>query len=204
MWEDCQRIIADNLRPEQFDAWFKPIVSIGFADGRLTLGVPSPYFKEHIEDTYLNILGATIRRVYGDGVKLFYHYNQISNKPETGINEAGLTNTPLLRRQKLNGGMFQTQVEKVFDSQLNPHYTFENYCGSASNRIARAIGEAIANDPKCTTFNPLFVFGPTGVGKTHLIQAIGIKLRENNPDARILYVSARLFESQFPVSQIQR
>ena len=201
LWEDCQRIIADNLRPEQFDAWFKPIVSIGFADGRLTLGVPSPYFKEHIEDTYLNILGATIRRVYGDGVKLFYHYNQISNKPETGINEAGLTNTPLLRRQKLNGGMFQTQVEKVFDSQLNPHYTFENYCGSASNRIARAIGEAIANDPKCATFNPLFVFGPTGVGKTHLIQAIGIKLRENNPDARILYVSARLFESQFTVAR---
>ena len=56
LWEDCQRIIADNLRPEQFDAWFKPIVSIGFADGRLTLGVPSPYFKEHIEDTYLSEL----------------------------------------------------------------------------------------------------------------------------------------------------
>lgn len=63
-----------------------------------------------------------------------------------------------------------------------------------------AIGEAIARDPKCKTFNPLFVFGPTGVGKTHLIQAIGIKILENNPASRILYVSARLFESQFTVA----
>ena len=66
-----------------------------------------------------------------------------------------------------------------------------------SNKIARSIGEAIADNPKCRTFNPLFVFGPTGVGKTHLIQAIGIRVKERNPRARVLYVTARLFESQF-------
>ncbi|MDE6331527.1 MAG: chromosomal replication initiator protein DnaA, partial [Muribaculaceae bacterium] len=81
------------------------------------------------------------------------------------------------------------------DSQLNPFNTFENYCGSMGNREARAIGESVAR--KVTTFNPLFVFGPTGVGKTHLIQAIGIRAKELDPDLRVLYINARLFESQF-------
>lgn len=200
LWEDCLRIIADNIRPEQYDAWFKPVTSLGFENGRLTLSVPSPFFAEHLEDTYLTILGATLRRVYGEEVKLFYHYNQISNRPDTGIDEAGLSSSPALKRTTPTDNLFQTRVEASFKSQLNPKYTFENYCGSASNKIARAIGEAIANDPKCKTFNPLFVFGPTGVGKTHLIQAIGIKIRENNPLARILYISARLFESQYTVA----
>jgi len=200
LWDDCLRIIADNIRPEQFDAWFRPVTSLGFENGRLTLSVPSPFFTEHLEDTYLPLLGATLRRVYGEDVKLFYHYNQIGSQPETGIDEAGLSASPALKRKTPAQGLFQTPVEASFNSQLNPKYTFENYCGSTSNKIARAIGEAIANDPKCKTFNPLFVFGPTGVGKTHLIQAIGIKIRENNPMARILYVSARLFESQYTVA----
>ena len=66
LWEDCLRIIADNIRPEQYDAWFKPVTSLGFENGRLTLSVPSPFFAEHLEDTYLTILGATLRRVYGE------------------------------------------------------------------------------------------------------------------------------------------
>ena len=164
LWDECLRIIADNIRPEQFDAWFKPITSLGFENGRLTLSVPSPFFAEHLENTYITILGATLRRVYGNDVKLFYHYNQISNKPETGINEAGLTVSPVLKSRP-TANLFQTPVDPTFDSQLNPKYTFEDYCGSTSNKIARTIGEAIAKDPKCKTFNPLFVFGPTGVGK---------------------------------------
>lgn len=92
---------------------------------------------------------------------------------------------------------FKEQIVEDIDSQLNPDYTFENYCISHSNKVAQSIGEAIANDPKLKTFNPLFVFGPCGVGKTHLIQAIGIRIKERNPRARVLYLTARLFESQY-------
>lgn len=200
LWEDCCKILRDNLPEEQFRAWFEPIVSLGFDDSecRLTLAVPSPFCKEHIETNFLRILAPTLRRVYGEKVSLFYQYNQISNHPETAITEGGLATSPALSGQ--GNHLFQTPVAQQFDSQLNPRYTFENYCSSSSNKIARAIGQAIANDPKLKTFNPLFVFGPTGVGKTHLIQAIGIKIKEHNPLARILYVSARLFESQFTVA----
>lgn len=198
LWQDCLRIIADNITKEQFKSWFEPIVPLSYKDGEVTLSVPSAFFKEHIETTYLHLLAKALRRVYGDGVKLQYEYVQVSNHPETTIHETGLTASPALKPRP--AGMFQTAEVSSFDSQLNPRYTFENYCGSNSNKIARAIGEAIANDPRCKTFNPLFVYGPTGVGKTHLIQAIGIKIREHNPLARILYVSARLFESQYTVA----
>lgn len=198
-WEACLRIIADNISPEQFDVWFKPVESLGFEDGKLTLAVPSELYVEHIESTFLPILHPTLKRVFGAEFKgLYYHYLQVNNQPDTAIKEAGLQTSPALKRQAT--GLFQAPAVATFDSQLNPRYTFENYCGSTSNKIARAIGEAIARDPRCKTFNPLFVFGPTGVGKTHLIQAIGIKILENIPTARILYVSARLFESQYTVA----
>ncbi|MBP3536149.1 MAG: chromosomal replication initiator protein DnaA, partial [Muribaculaceae bacterium] len=84
-----------------------------------------------------------------------------------------------------------------FDPQLNSRYTFENYCLSDCNKITCSIGESIGDNPSIKTFNPLFVFGPSGVGKTHLIQAIGIRIKEHNPDARVLYTTARLFQNQY-------
>lgn len=199
MWDDCLRIIRDNITPEQLETWFKPLASKSFQEGRLYLEAPTRIFKEHIEKTFAGLLGATLVRVYGKGVKLFWVFNQVKNQPDTSIREAGLTDSVLVKKRQA-ANLFQTSVQSAFDSQLNPHNTFENYCESNSNKLARSIGESIANDPKCQTFNPLFIFGPTGVGKTHLIQAIGIKMLENNPDARILYVSARLFESQYTVA----
>ncbi len=198
LWDDCCAIIRDNISPEQFKYWFAPITSLGFTNGELHISVPSAFFKEHIEDVFLPILKCALRRVYGPEVKLFYHYEQVKDSPDTQIKEAGLSASPAVGRK--GADLFRTSVDPAFDSQLNPLYTFENYCGSSSNKIARAIGEAIANDPHVKTFNPLFVFGAPGVGKTHLIQAIGIKIRENNPQARVLYVSARLFESQYTVA----
>lgn len=199
LWEDCREILRDNLSEEQFSAWFEPIVSLGYDETacKLTLAVPSPFFLEFIEANYLPILMPTLRRVYGEKVQLYYKHNQIATRPDTAITERGLTSSPAIRQ---TNGLFQAPVTHELQSQLNPRNTFENYCSSTSNKIARAIGEAIANDPKLKTFNPLFVFGPTGVGKTHLIQAIGIKIKEHNPLARVLYVSSRLFESQFTVA----
>ena len=83
------------------------------------------------------------------------------------------------------------------DPQLNLHYTFDNYCDSPCNKLAVTIGKAIADHPEVKTYNPLFVFGSTGVGKTHLLQAIGIRMKEQNPRARVLYLTARVFENQY-------
>ena len=198
LWEDCLAIIRDNIPAEQFDTWFKDVTSLSFREGRVTLNVPSAFFVEQLEERYVKLLGAALRKVYGARVKLFYNYYQVNNDPETEVNVRSVGPSPAVSPFHTSpANPFQPVVERSIDPQLNPRYTFENYCGSMSNKIARSIGEAIADNPKCRTFNPLFVFGPTGVGKTHLIQAIGIRVKERNPRARVLYLTARLFESQY-------
>lgn len=199
LWEKCLAIFRDNLPKEQFDAWFKPITSIGFTDNSLNLSVPSQFFVEQFEERYIRLIGKTIFKVYGPNVKLFYHFNVVDNEPTTAVAiESAKPSPAVAPRPGVTSNPFRSaQPQEEIDAQLNPRYTFENYCIGDSNHVARSIGEAIAADPKLKTFNPLFIFGSPGVGKTHLIQAIGIRIKEQNPSCRVLYVTARLFESQY-------
>ena len=199
LWDKCLAIFKDVLPKEQFEAWFKPVTSLSYRDHNLNVLVPSPYFVEQLDERYIKLITKALHKVYGPGVKLFYHYNQVSNEPTTGVTiESSNPSSAVAPKPGASSNPFNrgTQQDDI-DAQLNPRYNFENYCNSTSNPVARAIGEAIASDPNCKTFNPLFVFGSPGVGKTHLIQAIGIRIKENNPRARVLYVTARLFESQY-------
>jgi len=199
LWEKCLAIFRDVLPPEQFDAWFKPVTSISYRDNNLNVLVPSPYFVEQLDERYIKLITKTLHKVYGPEVKLFYHFNQVSNEPATSVTiESSNPSSAVAPKPGASSNPFNRPVESAdIDAQLNPRYTFENYCNSVSNLVARSIGEAIATDPKCKTFNPLFIFGSPGVGKTHLIQAIGIRIKERNPRSRVLYVTARLFESQY-------
>ena len=199
LWEKCLAIFRDVLPPEQFDAWFKPVTSISYRDNNLNVLVPSPYFVEQLDERYIKLITKTLHKVYGPEVKLFYHFNQVSNEPATSVTiESSNPSSAVAPKPGASSNPFNRPVESAdIDAQLNPRYTFENYCNSVSNRVARSIGEAIATDPKCKTFNPLFIFGSPGVGKTHLIRAIGIRIKERNPRSRVLYVTARLFESQY-------
>ena len=202
-WDKCLEIFKDNLSAEQYNAWFAPIVAVDYTDDKLTLNVPSEFFVEQIEERFYKLLKFTLKRVFGNDVKLFYNYNIVKDDQTSGITvkeDAGslLINNKVKQQQSSNSSNpFDTGEYTDIDPQLNPRYTFENYCGSMSNKLAVSIGQAIATDPNCKTFNPLFVFGSTGVGKTHLIQAIGIRIKEHNPRTRVLYVTARLFENQY-------
>jgi len=197
MWEECLVIIRDNISPDQYDTWFKAVAVMSCHDGKLTLSVPSAYYAEQLEERFGNLLMSALRKVFGENVELFFNYYTVRNDPQTRVNVRSANPTPIANTRTAPANPFQPVAAQDIDPQLNPYYTFENYCGGDSNKIARSIGEAIADNPKCKTFNPLFVFGPTGVGKTHLIQAIGIRIKERNPMARVLYVTARLFESQY-------
>ena len=198
LWENCLKVIQDNLSPEQFDAWFKPVRFLRFENGAIELYVPSSFFAEQLEEKYIGILGATLRRFFGKNVKLFYSYEQVAHNPETSVRVGSNNASDAVKpRQGVTSNPFHNKVEDEIDPQLNPRYNFENYCESDSNKVARTIAQAIAENPKRQTYNPLFVFGASGVGKTHLIQAIGIRIKELFPENRVLYVTARLFESQY-------
>lgn len=199
MWAKAMSFIADNVSPQQYKVWFEAITPVSFANGELRLGVPSSYFAEHLEERFLDLIEATIKKVYGGNVVLYYCYNTVKDQPDTAINmrASDQSSTIIKDTKSAPANPFADQLPRRFESQLNSHYNFENYCAGSSNNIARTIAESIANDPSNKTFNPLFVFGPVGVGKTHLIQAVGVRIKERNPEARVLYVTARLFQSQF-------
>lgn len=197
-WEKCLEIIKDNLPVEQYDAWFAPISVLEYNNDELNLAVPSQFFVERLEQTYINLLKKTLQRVYGENVKLFYSTNIVKNDDSTAIRTQSNSKTSVApAKPKTISNPFDNEPINEIDSQLNAKYSFENYCNGESNKLAVSIGQTIASNPNCKTFNPMFLFGPTGVGKTHLIQAIGSKIKENNPKARVLYVSARVFEQQY-------
>ena len=206
-WNRCLDVIKANVPTEQFDAWFAPIVAVDFdqENSRVTLRVPSQFFVEQIEGRYLNILKAALKKVFGENVKLFYKFNVVGHDDASAVEqtEAGssvkLKQDLKIRKPRVANPFEREDVLEDIDPQLNPRYTFENYCSSMSNRLAVSIGQAIAEHPEVKTYNPLF-----GVGKTHLLQAIGIKLKENNPRMRVLYVSSRVFESQYTTAVQQK
>ncbi|MDE5660855.1 MAG: chromosomal replication initiator protein DnaA [Muribaculaceae bacterium] len=196
-WEKCLRMFRDNLSQEQFDGWFAPTSFLSFDDGTLRIAVPSSFFKEQLEERYLPLIRSVFRHVYGEGVKLFYHYQVIKGMQDTNVVESsGKLSTAVGNRAKA-ANPFVAKVEDEIDSQLNPRYNFDNYCTGECNILADTIGRSIAKNPSKQTYNPLFVFGPPGVGKTHLAQAIGIGIKESTPRSKVLYVTARLFESQY-------
>lgn len=204
MWDECLKIISDSVQPEQFNSWFSPLSFMHFKDNVLTISCPSEFFAEQLEERYIRILGCTLKRVFGQMPRLIYEFPIVAGDPASRVSMGSGHPSPAVKPGPgASANPFKEKYVDEIDSQLNPEYTFENYCISDSNKVARSIGEAIANDPRLQTFNPLFVFGPCGVGKTHLIQAIGIRLKERDPRARVLYITARLFESQFTAA-VQR
>ena len=212
MWNRCLDVIKANLPAEQFDAWFAPIVAVDLdqENNRVTLRAPSQFFVEKIEGRYFAILSAAMRKVFGENVKLTYKYNMVNNDDASAVEQVADASSVKfkqelkIRKPRVANPFEQDDVLEDIDPQLNPKYTFENYCTSMSNKLAVSIGQAITDHPEVKTYNPLFVFGTTGVGKTHLLQAIGIRLKEQNPRMRVLYVSARVFESQYTTAVIQK
>lgn len=207
LWDKCLAIIKDNVEEVAYEKWFVPIKSFSFENGELVLQVPSHFFQEYIEENYTELLRPVITRVYGKGIKLYYKVTVVEN-PIATVNVSSPEKSATVSRnirqalpaQPLNP--FQAPEYEDLDSQLNPYYTFENYYTSDSNKVARVTGEAVAASPGHNPFNPMFVYGESGVGKTHLIQAIGIKIKEQNPRARVLYLSANLFQQQYTTAVV--
>ena len=211
-WNMCLDVIKANLPAEQFDVWFAPIVAVDYdqENSRVMLKVPSQFFVEQLEGRYINILSAALKKVFGDNVKLTYKYNVVGNDDASSIEQQGDNSGARLKQDlKIRHPRVANPFEREdsldeIDPQLNPRYTLENYCSSMSNKLAVSVADAIATHPEIKTYNPFFVFGSTGVGKTHLIQAIGIKLKESNPRMRVLYVTARVFENQYTTAVLQK
>lgn len=198
LWKQCLNVLSDNLTQTAFRTWFAPVVPLHYADNTLVLQVKSQFIAEYIEENYIELLSAVIFRVFGKGTKLEYRVliDSVSGAGST-IPSNGATIESLRKETACTEQYMPARPANNFDHQLNTGYTFENYIAGETNKLARTAGLTAARQPGYTAFNPLFIYGGSGVGKTHLANAIGNQTLLSNPNARVLYVSANTFKLQF-------
>ncbi len=211
IWANCLRVIKDNVPPISYRTWFEPIVPLKVENSILTIQVPSPFFYEYLEEQYIEILSKTLRKELGGTAKLEYSVvmeNNVyaSNPPFTvklpTNDRKELKNKPLSlpmeEKKSIKNPFIIPGIQKLHvDPQLNPSKNFNNFVEGECNQLARSAGFAVASNPGKTAFNPLFLYSSSGLGKSHLAQAIGIEAKERFPEKVVLYVDGIKFQTQF-------
>jgi chromosomal replication initiator protein len=211
VWNKCLAVIRDNVSLQSFKTWFEPITPVRLKDDVLTIQVPSQFFYEWLEEHYITLLKKTIKKELGPDGKLEYSIimenNINSQNPYTvkipTSNKASVKNPSVsvpvdIGSNGIKNPFIIPGLKKVVvDSQLKPNYSFETFVEGDSNRLARSAGYAVANKPGGTAFNPLLIYGNSGLGKTHLAHAIGIEIKNNHPNKTVLYVNSDKFTTQF-------
>lgn len=192
---------------KSFDLLFDKVQPVSLVNGNLTLLVPSDFYKEYIEDNYLSLLSAALRKNIGKGVKLWYSVmeNRPAGKEKPIVQNFKGTSTPApkiqeaLPKAKLPANPFIAPgIQKVsIESNLIQNLSFDNFVEGESNKFASTVAKSIAKRPGATAFNPLFIHGGVGVGKTHLAHAVGLEVKANFPDKVVLYLSSEKFIQQF-------
>lgn len=197
IWQNCLSLIKNQTSDDEFVKWFKPMVLLSFDGENLRVRVPDQGHVQHIERHYISILRPILREEFGIKTKLHYaiptvqseYAQQTANHPIYSNGQADVA---------IKNPFIIPGIRKVsFDSQLNPDLSFDNFIEGDCNRLARSAGISISVAPGKTSFNPLFVYGDSGLGKTHIVQAIGLAIKERDPESKVLYVSASKFQNQF-------
>jgi len=198
LWNNCLNIIRDNISEASYNTWFAPIVALKNEGNVFVLQVPSQFFVEYIEEKYIDLLRMTLYRVVGNGTKLEYRV-LIDKSSDKGTQIPSVSEQPKPKAVTTNNYISPYHKAQLpdLDPQLNPSYNFNSLIEGNSNKLARTAGISIANEPGKTIFNPLFVYGQSGVGKTHLANAIGVMTKQLHPEKRVLYVSANTFQIQY-------
>ncbi|MBX2898000.1 MAG: chromosomal replication initiator protein DnaA [Cyclobacteriaceae bacterium] len=209
IWSDCLEIIRKDVDEQNFNTWFAPINPVKTSEDVLTIQVPSQFFYEWLEEHYVPVLKKAIHQVLGPTGRLEYSVVVDSGNQK---NPPVLVNYPNGNGMKRNGAQttngngfhedyspftFKALNPQTVNSRLNPSYSFDNFVEGDCNRLARSAGVAVAKKPGTTSFNPLMLYGGVGVGKTHLVQAIGNEIKKNLPDKIVLYVDQNDFTNQF-------
>lgn len=203
LWNDCLKLIRDNVTEQQYDTWFKPIVFESFNTTTKTVlvQVPSPFVYEYLEENYVDLLSKVLKRIYGASVQLSYRI--VTDKAhDVTVDLLSDSAAQIAKPQPQTRGnqppsVLDAQKPQDIDPQLNPRQTFDNFIEGDSNKLPRALGLSIAQKPFSNQFNPMFIYGPSGCGKTHLVNAMGVYVKQHFPQSRVLYISARLFQVQY-------
>ena len=210
VWQLCLQKIQSQVTSLSFKTWFQPIIPLKLVGKELTVQVPSQFFYDWVDQHYNALIRETITTVLGQDAKLYY-----SIAAEEAEHGAAMALDPMMAEQ-LHASSHEAQPvtpqpqpffppraafrqaeQPIAQSNLNPRYTFENFIKGDSNQLARAAALAVANNPGGTSFNPLVIYGGTGLGKTHLMHALGNHAISLAKAKRVVYVSSEKFTIEF-------
>jgi chromosomal replication initiator protein len=195
-WNNCLSNIKKNIDAQPFKTWFEPIKSISLQDHVLTIQVPNKFFYEWLEEHYIEYLRKALKQELGPKGRLEYRI-LVDNHKKIGTTNAKPDESLDPQDFKLMNPFVIPGIKKIkIDSQLKPNYTFENFIEGECNHFPASAAAAIAKNPGGTAFNPLVIYGDVGLGKTHLMHAIGNAIKEKNQDTQVLYVTTEKFTNQ--------
>lgn len=201
-WEECMKIIHGRVNNLSYKTWFEPVVPVVLDKNNLILKVPSQFFHDWLEEHYATVVTESLKAVIGENARVEYTISdEDAGDAEPRFYRPSQPIQSNSRSERI--GTQKASSRPPFENNLNARYTFENFIKGDSNQFARAAAYAVANNPAGTSFNPLVVYGGVGLGKTHLIQAIGNLAIQLGKAERVLYVSSERFTVDF-VDAIQK
>ncbi len=200
VWSSCLNIIKKNVDSQPFKTWFAPIKPVMVKNSVLTIQVPNKFFYEWIEEHYVDIIKTAIRQELGHSGSLEYqimveNHKKIGNSPRLN-NTASAHKSPSAEDSIINPFVIPGIKRVNIDSQLSDKYTLENFVVGECNKFPYSAGISIAKKPGGTAFNPMVIYGDVGLGKTHLAQAIGNKVKEGFDAKNVLYITVEKFTNQ--------
>lgn len=187
VWDKATKIIQEKVSKQNFDTWIKPIKIVAMEDKCVQLSVPNKFFKDWLMDNYLSMIKNTLHSVVGISVDIDFMLSKEKEKKQ----EAAVL--PFEQGQNNHGSAPAARNKNI--SYLNSNYTFDRFVIGPSNQFAHAASIAVAKQP-AKNYNPLFIYGGSGLGKTHLLNAIGLMTNASHPDLNVMYVSAEAFMNE--------
>ena len=198
VWLEAQANLKKVLTGQTYTTWIDPLKFLGATDDTIVLEVPSSFFQKWVIDKYLSMIKEAISAVNSKSYQIEFHIAEQKPEEETEQEEEEHQKPARNKekeRDKVRDKDKEIDKKSDFIPNLNPKYTFESFVCGASNQFAYAASQAVANKP-ATNYNPLFIYGGVGLGKTHLVNAIGNQILAKNPRAKICYYSSEKFMNE--------
>ena len=183
IWEEALKIIKEETSPVSYETWIEPVIPCGIDGNQIILQVENNFFKEMLEKRYLPFIRNAIKFVTKNEYDIILLTEE---EQKTGLQKIDLSSE---------------KKKSLADRNLNPKYVFDSFVVGNSNRMAHAASLAVAEQP-AHAYNPLYLYGNSGLGKTHLMHSIGHFVLDKTPDAKVLYVTSETFTNEL-INSIQ-
>lgn len=198
IWVRCKDKLKESFNEKVFNVWIKPIMPLEVTDTYYKVAVKNGFFKTMLEENYAQVIEGVLAGIMSKNIKLIIETMDNGSSGSEAAEEMPAVPAKREQQQLFNEN---TSVQQPDESNLNPKYVFETFVIGNSNRFAHAAAQAVANDP-AHAYNPLFLYGGVGLGKTHLMHAIGNRIKQNNPSMKVLYTSSEKFTNEI-INSIQ-